>query len=393
MRKALVVALAVALAASGALSAYFWMRLSVVSDELMVCESALRNLKTSSTQTINHLKDRLRNAEKTLSFLNTSLSSCIRDRENLSGEVDALKSRLEACVKSYASNLTACTYRASSLNKSLNEIINATNALTARTSLTKVSPELRRSFMRVARAEGPRVMKVAGLRSVTPLTIFEWVEMNLYYQEDPDIPVPTASGVFISHNLWKLPNETITDQGGDCEDLSLLIYEFLRASGVRAWILIASGGSEEHAVVITKYGKTWFLIDPAGDWVNGYGLFLTLKSGGSKGLLIPPLTVMPSVKSNLIGRGAANIVWFNYLEGTWSSSLSLKSIPNTSLSSLIQAWVSFWDGKFISYAILNDTTLIKLRSIHQLTELLNAHPTYSTPAEFPGRVKCRHNLS
>jgi len=158
--------------------------------------------------------------------------------------------------------------------------------------------------------------------------IVNYTAVNFYYEFDP-----VALG-----DYWKPVNETIADRGGDCEDLALFIYSYLYSRGYNHTYLIAfKSGGYGHVALVTNVNGSWILIDPAGDWVNGYNLFIRFVVSNDSDLRmirIPPLLLSPFVKSWMLGNKLAEL--------TWDESLFMPD--KKSLLSILTSWSSYWSG-------------------------------------------------
>ncbi|MCI4462131.1 MAG: hypothetical protein JHC12_04155 [Thermogladius sp.] len=158
--------------------------------------------------------------------------------------------------------------------------------------------------------------------------IVNYTAVNFYYEFDP----------VALDDYWKPVNETIADRGGDCEDLALFIYSYLYSRGLNHTYLIAfKSGEYGHVAVVTNVNGSWVLIDPAGDWVNGYNLFIrfTVSNDSDRGVVrVPPLLLSPFVKSWMLGGNLAEL--------TWEESMYMPS--NNSLISILTSWSSYWSG-------------------------------------------------
>jgi nitrogen fixation-related uncharacterized protein len=188
-----------------------------------------------------------------------------------------------------------------------------------------------------------------------PLGIHVYVSFTTYYQPDP-ISVK---------EYWKLPNETLKDLGGDCEDLSLLAYSILIRNGLNDTYLVAwLGNSTGHVAVLTRYMGRWYLIDLAGNWYNGLKLYVSmkiLKNGVTYDLKLPPLSIHPEVKDWLVRENYATIDVSPVPGGRELSGIDLKT--------LLQEWVAYWVGlgeNPVEYRLIGFNVYFKTASITQL---------------------------
>ncbi len=365
--------LVLALAASTILNTYLWLQLYLTPKKGGFTPLQINNTyKTYKLiRELTKVRNELRAEEGDVVRLNHSLKKCLTQNEDLNKQVNFLNTYLSNLMKNYTRNLTKLKNEVSSLRETIRSFKNASNLLLVRTSLTKVPAYLRTSFMREARSERSALLKYVGVNSSNPVAVFKWVELNLYYEEDPFIPVPTPQGWFLSRNLWKLPNETLITQGGDCEDFSLLIFEVLMSSGYQSWILVVSGEGLEHAAVLARYGEGWYLLDATGNWLNGEGFFLALGSGKGNETLLPPLTLMPAVKKELLENKVIREVWFNYTSEITTKEAVVREFRNLTL--LLEEWNRFWglNESALLYGLLNEAEFTQVQGLKQVVNYLS----------------------
>ncbi len=155
---------------------------------------------------------------------------------------------------------------------------------------------------------------VSGLLPVLPssaedmiVKLIEWVSNNTYYQYDPSV----------MKDHWKLPNETIKDQGGDCDDLAVLGYALLKSVGFKdVYLLIWRANDSAHVGVLVYVDGKWFLVDPTWAYVNDYGLRLSfdmLRIDKSKWVIhVVPSHLHPTTKKYLLDGGFTRYQWYDY---------------------------------------------------------------------------------
>ncbi|WP_440059369.1 transglutaminase-like domain-containing protein [Thermogladius sp. 4427co] len=157
-----------------------------------------------------------------------------------------------------------------------------------------------------------------------PFNIVNYTLLNFYYQFDP----------VALRDYWKPVNETLLDHGGDCEDLALFIYSYLYAQGFNKTFLIAfQSNGYGHVAVASYINNTWYLIDPAGNWFNGYNAFIIINIKDSYTIRIPPLLIYPSVKKWLLQNGFAVLDFIPFRQGAPSN-----------LQDLVTSWSQYWSS-------------------------------------------------
>ena len=110
--------------------------------------------------------------------------------------------------------------------------------------------------------------------------LYRWVVNNISYSYDSYMPVlpQTLSGKVIwSKDYWRMPEETLGDETGDCEDMAVLLASMLRSYNepkYRVWVLIVNSSVPEdaaHAAVAFPVADgNLAILDPAGNYYTGY---------------------------------------------------------------------------------------------------------------------------
>ena len=299
--------------------------------------------------------------------LNSYTTTLFNKYWNLSKEYNDLKEKygeLSSVNRKLFANL-------SSVRKSLSQYIKYVDEVNLYTSLTTVNRTLRDEFLREAIASVKPYLKglsPSGNESLIT-RLYEWVMLNTYYQNDPYIPT-YSWGLY--DNIWKLPNQTLMQEGGDCEDLALFIYAALKNYGIKASLIFWWNGSEGgHTATIAKYGGKWYLIDPVKNWLNGYSYYLRVRMmKGSKRVnaLIQLLWINPTLKKWLINDGLAAPLWVN----SSGSIIQEREINGVSdLGSLVESWLSLWGSKFTNYSIMDVGIYKEFSDVSELVNYLS----------------------
>jgi predicted nucleic acid-binding Zn-ribbon protein len=224
--------------------------------------SSLQQNYTKLLNDYNNLKEKLSRCNATVDKLQTWLigntTECNRLIEkytaeivNLTEENKELSRKLGIYESWLRENSTEYEHSMNNYTKYINEIYTIA-------SLTTVNQSERDQYLQEALVSAENLTSTFSSSGEELLIdLFKWTQLNLYYQNDPYIPVYNY-GKF--NNLWKLPNETILNQGGDCEDFALLVYSVLKDDGYKAWLIFweneTTGG---HTAVITEVNGRWYI--------------------------------------------------------------------------------------------------------------------------------------
>jgi len=111
--------------------------------------------------------------------------------------------------------------------------------------------------------------------------LYEWVVNNIHYSYDSNIPLlpESLTGELIWHkSYWRLPEETLIDKTGDCEDMAVLLVSLMRSYNQEKYtiwgIRISSGvpdASSHIGVALPVEGGRLTIVDPAGNYYTGSG--------------------------------------------------------------------------------------------------------------------------
>lgn len=216
------------------------------------------------------------------------------------------------------------------------------------------------------------------------IDLFKWMLLNLYYQYDPGIVHIEEKSVLISYEYLQMPSETLIRRGGDCEDLSLLVYTVLVNNGFKAWIIAARVYRLTHVFVVAWGNNTWFVIDPAANFLNEYTVVFVIE-GGSRKLIIPLHLISPIYKKKLLEQGL-EVKWIYDLsrQSTWFTTYILENIitedyPNITRVNNLRDLLIAWGNNlglpvvtlFSTFDVISINEYIRDLSFDQLVEYLS----------------------
>ena len=200
------------------------------------------------------------------------------------------------------------------------------------------------------------------------MNVFEYVMNSTYYQYDS---IAIRSENTTKSNYWKLANETLVDLGGDCEDLAVLVYSIIKPYINNTYLLEWYNDVTGHVAVITYVNRTWYVVDPAGDWLNGYTLLirLTLKDRLGRGWVwwLSPTHIHPDIKKLGIQN---NLFTYEWRKGD-EIVTGVKGYSDP--TQLLQDWLNYWReeaGDKPRLSVIDINTFYKDLTLNGLTQKL-----------------------
>jgi len=200
------------------------------------------------------------------------------------------------------------------------------------------------------------------------MNVFEYVMNSTYYQYDS---IAIRSENVTEGDYWKLANETLVDLGGDCEDLAVLVYSIIKPYINNTYLIGWSSNVTGHVAVITYVNRTWYVVDPAGDWLNGYKLTirLTLKDrlGREWVWWLLPTHIHPDIKKLGIQN---NLFTYEWRKGD-EIVTGVKGYSDP--TQLLQDWLNYWReeaGDKPRLSVIDINTFYKDLTLNELTQKL-----------------------
>ena len=107
--------------------------------------------------------------------------------------------------------------------------------------------------------------------------LYQWVVDNIIYNYDTNLPLlpSTLDGrLSWTQEYWKMPEETLNDKNGDCEDMAGLLTSMILSYNnhqYSIWVVIIHNNDSGHVgVVMPVEGDKLCILDPAGNYFTGY---------------------------------------------------------------------------------------------------------------------------
>jgi len=251
------------------------------------------------------------------------------------------------------------------------------------------SREFYKEFLRLA-VESVKSMRDVDLYQFAEplperaLKVFNFTLYHLYYCHDSYVRYLDVQSLTIKirQEVFMLPNETWANKCGDCEDLSLFAYALLGAtqrSSERFYLIGIYSLREGHmallAVESTTSGKGFYIVDLAGNYLNSVGIYynVTIVSGiWPIPYFLNPLDLRPETKQQLLKTDLAEVVFYDYRTGRWSSKPSLRYY--TDAYEALSEWYEYWRediNPLVVMVLIAEDTYMVFTSISSLATWLN----------------------
>ena len=172
-----------------------------------------------------------------------------------------------------------------------------------------------------------------------------WILTNLEYLVDDFHEIIFNESIISFPDHIDLPSQVLSRKGGDCEDLSLLAYVLLNMvseDSEKTYLISLEGLSEyAHMAILYKTEDGFIIVDPAGLYVTDrhYAMRVVLEETSGRwrkavDLYLNPLRISPEIKSELLDRGLADMVY----------SLGSRVEPKP-LKEALASWMDMWSGQ------------------------------------------------
>jgi len=268
------------LVSSSAFGGYFWYQLNVTKNQLAHTKVQLANTLVELDATKAQLTD-------TKTLLDTTQTQLV-DTEAKLGTTKAqlVDTETQLDVTKTQLDMTAAQLETEKNKNSqmLNQYASLKGKVNVRLGDT---PEDKQSFITPNNSSvSAKVVEITGRYSgdVSELwrdskRLYSWVVSNISYSYDsymPILPENISGGLIWQQDYWRMPEETLEDETGDCEDMAVLLASMLRSYNkgeYSIWVLLIRSGELGHAAVAFPVeGGQLTILDPAGNYYTGqYG--------------------------------------------------------------------------------------------------------------------------
>ena len=278
--KRLFIVVIILLVSSSAFGGYFWYQLNVTKNQLA-------DTKVQLDSTLVELD----NTEAELTDTKTSLNNTQIQLKNTVAQLGTTKAQLvdtETQLDVTKTQLDMTTIQLETEKNKNSQMLNQYASLKEQVNVRLGdTPEDKKSFINPSNSlVSAKVLEVTGGYSggVSDYwrdceRLYQWVVSNISYSYDsymPILPESISGGLIWQQDYWRMPEETIGDETGDCEDMAVLLTSMLRSYNegeYRIWVLVIRSGELGHvAVAFPVQGGRLTILDPAGNYYTGqYG--------------------------------------------------------------------------------------------------------------------------
>ena len=292
--KRLFIVVIILLVSSSAFGGYFWYQLNTTKNQLadtkVQLASTLVELDATKVQLDNTLveldttKAQLTDTKTLLDITQTQLV----DTEAKLGTTKAQLVDTETQLDVTKTQLDMTTIQLETEKNKNSQMLNQYASLKEQVNVrVGDTPEDKQSFINPSNSlVSTKVLEITGDYSggVSDYwrdceRLYRWVVSNISYSYDsymPILPESISSGLIWQQDYWRMPEETLEDETGDCEDMAVLLASMLRSYNegkYQIWLLVIRSSVPEvkgHVAVAfpVQDGKL-AILDPAGNYYTG----------------------------------------------------------------------------------------------------------------------------
>ncbi len=288
--KRLFIVVIILLVSSSAFGGYFWYQLNVTKNQLADTKVRLANtlveLDAAKVQLNNTLVE-LDTTKAQLTDTKTLLDTTQTQLVDTEAKLGTTKAQLDVTKTQLDMTTIQLETEKNKNSQMLNQYASLKEQVNVRLGDT---PEDRQSFITPNNSSvSAKVLEVTGGYSGDVSDywrdcerLYRWVVSNISYSSDsymPILPETISDGLVWQQDYWRMPEETLGDETGDCEDMALLLTSMLRSYNegeYQIWVLVIQSSVPEvkgHvAVAFPVQGGRLTILDPAGNYYTGqYG--------------------------------------------------------------------------------------------------------------------------
>jgi hypothetical protein len=279
MRNSLIVFLVISIISCGVM----WYNLDTTKNELLVATTQLEIAQNQLTITNNELvntRTQLVNTEFKLDSTQNKLTNTEAELQNTTSQLTSIKNQL-----------TDTKFQLSTVQTQLKTTQNEKTQM-----LTQYSGLIEQINSKLGQGENSEkyitpdnVSVSAKAKEITGgysednnerwrdyKQLYDWVVKNTKYNDDTYLPIlpSNISGKIVwVQEFWRMPEETLEDKAGDCEDMAILLASMMLSYNnekYSIWVLgIKNEDSAHLGVAYPVAGYNLVILDPAGNYYTG----------------------------------------------------------------------------------------------------------------------------
>ncbi len=324
---------------------------------------------------VARLQDQIRNLTSQLENKTVMIQELEEEKRQLQEEVNSLNEQ----ISELEAQLYTLNYTLETLNQSIKEMLEwySYNSGGVYTDyILEEAPE-------TVRDEAAYLLHGIDDTSVRVLKVWKYILLSTMYAYDSYIRVYDGNRIVILDHYVMLPNETLLLGQGDCDDLALLAYAMLVAEQLDTekvylvvWTPIVGPG---HAAVIVATPQGYYIVDPAGNYLNGWGLYLEMKiedytsESNAWYYYFNPLSMWNTTKQRLLENSFATLNYYNYLTDRDYYRLASVDPVQDAFTALYQ-WISeYWDVNIESIEFYAPGIHVEFTSVADAADWLEAN--------------------
>jgi len=312
------------------------------------------------------------------------------EHESLRAEYDSIEKELEELKAAYSELERAY----SSLKEDYEELASSYQGLSedlerSREELSRLSSLIDRISMRILLPTnllpsmlsqsiefGEKLMKDIGIKKGMPPSekarrALEWIALNMQYLEDDYHLYLDDHALIAWENFLSLPNETLSRRGGDCEDLSILLYAILEASrdDEEVYVIGIRNVDSQHWAILYVTDLGYMIIDPAASYVTDARMGLSFMMKRDEKVFrvwLSPIQLHGDLKKELIEAGFAELHYYE-VEGLAEE----EAYRFLDLEKAIRSWIRYsWEALPGAYVCLiaDETLALEFNSTEEFLE-------------------------
>jgi hypothetical protein len=257
-------------------SGYLWLTLVSVNEQLNQTTSLLEITKGQ----LDNKNDELNTTKTILETLVNQSKNMERELQTAKIQLSSTRDQLEDIKSRYSLTQNQLTLAQNDKTQMLNQYASLREQIILRRGIRQDSQK----YITPENANVSLTVKnVAGIYSEDNNekwrdyeALYRWVVTNIKYSYDsylPILPITLSGNLTWREGFWRMPEETLADKTGDCEDMANLLTSMIlnyNRHQYSVWSIEIESNEVGHiAVAIPVVGNNLVILDPAGNYYTG----------------------------------------------------------------------------------------------------------------------------